>query len=206
MSCAERPYCPFALTVLAASWVLVAVFVGETGLLRLLPAATIPATLWSLVGILLLAYWKCRPFRSFIDRLDQRVLIAFHLTRFVGFYFLCLASRGELPARFANAAGWGDAIVAIGALLLLLRSTPKLVFLWNVAGLADILFVVIRAAMQLLTDRESMDPFTTLPLAFLPTLIVPVIIFSHIILFVRLLRPSRARGAEQGGQLTVISP
>ena len=50
----------------------------------------------------------------------------------------------------------------------------------------DILFVVASAARSGLTDPPSMIELTRLPLSLLPTFIVPLIIASHIVVFVRL--------------------
>jgi hypothetical protein len=186
----SQPYCSFCLTVIGAAWFLIALFIGETELLSVLPSATIPATVWSLVAVLLVAYWRIQPFRAFIEEVDTRVLIGLHLARFVGFYFLYLSARGQLPARFAIPAGWGDIVVAVGALTLLFFPAPRLLLLWNAVGLIDILFVVFSAARQLFTNRALMTPFTELPLSFLPTLVVPLIIASHCILFLRLRRTS----------------
>jgi hypothetical protein len=185
MDRAQRSYCTFTLTVIAAAWFLVALFIGESELLQLLPAAIIPITVWTLVGLLLLAFWRIQDFRLFIEALDIRVLISLHLTRFVGIYFIYLGARGALPSFLANSAGWGDILVAAGAAVLLFRPEPGWVYAWNVIGLLDIVAVVFSAAVQLLTNRHAMDPFTTLPLSFLPTLVVPVIIFTHFVIFAR---------------------
>lgn len=194
--CREKPYCTFALTVLGASWILVALFVGETEALRWLPPWAIPASIWSLAGALLLAYWKNRPFRSFVDDLDLRILVAVHLARFVGFYFLHLTSQGRLPPHVGIPAGWGDILVAFGALALVCRPEPRWIALWNLAGLADILWVIFSAARELLARPESMAEFTVLPLSFLPTLIVPLIIATHVVLFIRLRRKAAAIGQK----------
>ena len=200
MNCPDRPYCTFALTVIAAAWFLVALFIGETELLQFLPAPAIPVTVWSLVGILLVAFWKNRAFRSFVDQLGMRTLIALHLPRFIGFYLLYLSSRGELPAHFAIPAGWGDIGVAVGALVLLLRPTPKRILLWNTIGILEILFVVFTVGAQVLSNHESMNAFTALPLSFLPTFIVPLIITSHVVIFLRLRNPGAER-LPAGGAL-----
>ena len=49
---------------------------------------------------------------------DLRALALFHVTRFVGFYFLVLHARGELPWAFAVPGGWGDNITAAWVLVL----------------------------------------------------------------------------------------
>src|SRR2546430_1058598 len=78
-------------------------------------------------------------------------------------------------------------------LLLLSGSPPRAgrraaYILWNVLGLADILFVVVTAARLGVTDPESMAALLRLPLSLLPTFLVPLIIASHMVLGVRLAR------------------
>jgi hypothetical protein len=125
--------------------------------------------------------------------------------RFVGFYFLFLYSRGELPAKFALTAGWGDIIVALGAVLLLViptaRQSTRLIAAWNVIGLVDILLVVATAAGLAFANRESMSALTRLPLSFLPTMIVPLIISSHVAIIARLARKPEALPAPAHAQV-----
>jgi hypothetical protein len=60
------------------------------------------------------------------------------------------------------------------------------VLIWNVVGLIDILFVVVTAARIVMSEPETMTEFFHLPLGLLPTFIVPIIIVTHIVIFVRL--------------------
>lgn len=126
--------------------------------------------------------------------IDVRWLVGLHLTRFVGIYFLYLYGRGQLPYAFAVLGGWGDIAVASLAVVLLLLGSPARTWrriaymLWNVLGLADILFVVVTAARLAAADPESMAALLRLPLSLLPTFLVPLIIASHVVLGVRLAR------------------
>jgi hypothetical protein len=150
--------------------------------------------LLGLTGLLLLATYGLPRLRAWAYAIDARWLVALHLSRFVGFYFLALYGRGELSQAFAVTAGWGDNIVASLALLLLLLGPPTiksrwpLYLIWNVIGLADILFVVASAARLGMADPQSIRALLRLPLNLLPTFLVPLIIVSHVVLFARLAR------------------
>jgi hypothetical protein len=130
------------------------------------------------------------------DPVDLRSVIAMHLTRFIGIYFLVLYARGLLPFDFAVLGGWGDiAIAATAVLWLVLTREPAahrgLLLLWNLCGLVDILFVIATAARMAAADPASMGPLRTLPLSLLPTFLVPLIIASHVLIFWRLGRAAR---------------
>ena len=112
-----------------------------------------------------------------------------HFTRFVGIYFLVLGNRGDLPEGFAKPAGIGDIVIAIAAGFLVLVPQlrgRKILLIWNTLGLLDIIFVAFAALRFGLKDWQSMAPVRALPLSLLPTFIVPLIIVSHILIFVRL--------------------
>jgi hypothetical protein len=187
-----QKFCPFTLSVLGAGWFLIALFIGETELLSLLPGPATPITLFGLTLAILSLFWICQSFRTWVNQLQLKTLISLHLVRFMGIYFLFLHSRGQLPATFALTAGWGDIVVALGAVLLLLipaaRYSSRAVLAWNAIGLVDILLVVATAAGLAFANRASMSALTRLPLSFLPTMIVPLIITSHIAIMFRLIR------------------
>lgn len=111
--------------------------------------------------------------------------------RFIGFYFLVLHARGELPRAFAVPGGWGDIATATLALLVATMSAEtrlgKRAYLaWIVFGLLDILFVVATATRLFLADPDSMCALLRLPFSLLPTFIVPLILATHVMLFARL--------------------
>ena len=125
--------------------------------------------------------------------INLRWLVLFHVTRlFAGAYFLVLCQRGQLPCGFARTAGWGDIIVGVLALAVVgaVRTEFAKTFLltWNTIGLIDIIFVVFSALRFGLQDWQSMHALRGLPLSLLPTFLVPLIITSHVLIFVRLAR------------------
>ena len=142
--------------------------------------------------LLLVAFVALARFRRWLRALDLRWLVALHLTRFIGIYFLIVYYRDEtLPRAFAVPGGWGDIIVATLAFGLLAAAgelEPKrwLVGLWNTLGLIDILFVVATASRLALADPDSLNALLRLPLSLLPTFLVPLIITGHVVVFWRI--------------------
>ena len=148
-----------------------------------------PKAILSIAAALGLALAIVRPLREWAFRVDIRRLIAFHLTRFVGIYFLYLYSRHELPYDFAVRGGIGDIIVATIALALLfaVRFRPAIVA-WNLLCLADIVAVVVTAARSEMAVPGSMHHLDQFPLILLPTFVVPVIIVTHVLMLLRSVR------------------
>ena len=176
---------------LLGAWFLAALGVGGAGALVDLRPPWPQAILVSLTLATLLSLYRIGPIHSWAIHVDPRRLVAFHLTRFVGIYFLVLYSRGELPYEFAVIGGWGDIIVAAAAIPLMLTGPltsgrRRLYLIWNVVGLVDILFVVATATRLALVDPASMAPLLRLPLSLLITFVVPVVIASHVWLFRRI--------------------
>jgi hypothetical protein len=180
------------VTLGLCAWFGVALIVGAFGVLdRARPPAP-----QILIGVLTLVtlglIFTVRPLRHWCCAIPVRPLVALHLTRFIGFYFLYLASRGQLAPAFAVPAGRGDIAVAVGAVLLLLWVPPRapagrrFYLLWNVLGTLDILLVIVNAAFVGLADPDSMRALLHLPLSLLPTFLVPLIIVSHVLLFRRI--------------------
>ena len=192
MKTPERSQNNLIVAILAA-WLCFALAVGVAGSFRNASAPIVAATVWGLAALVLLAIWKIPFIRDWVAIVDLRTVVALHLTRFVGIYFLILAQHGKLPPGFARPAGVGDIVVAIAAVVLLaapgLRSWHKLLRLWNFLGFIDIVFVAFSALRFGLQDWQSMAALRTLPLSLLPTFLVPLIIASHVLIFVRLTAP-----------------
>jgi hypothetical protein len=178
----------FVSFVLAA-WFCFALAVGIANWFQSASAPVVALTVWTLTGLVLLACWKVDPISTWAANVDLRWLVLLHTTRFVGFYFLILCRRGELSCAFAAPAGIGDIAVAAATVIILLvpkfRASRRLLLIWNTLGLIDIVFVVSSALRFGLSDWPSMAPLRELPLSFLPTFLVPLIIVSHVLIFVR---------------------
>jgi hypothetical protein len=183
-----------AVLLIGLGWLLIATAFGAAGVMRSLPPAVTPLALLGLTAIVLAVAWRRAGFQAWLSTLDERWLVALHLPRFVGFYFLYLYGNGQLPYAFAVPAGWGDIAVASLAAILLVAGPPRdarrraAYIMWNVLGLVDILFVVATAGRLVLADPLSMAALRGLPLSLLPTFLVPLLIASHVVLGVRLLR------------------
>ena len=183
---------PVALVIRLVFWLWfgAAVAAGHFLVLQRIPPPAIPGIIFGLTGLVLLGYFALRSVREWVDRLDLRTLVLLHLTRFVGIYFLVLFQRGELPRAFAVPGGIGDLAVATLALPVALAPLAepqrlRAIFIWNVVGLADIALVLATAVRINLADPAQLHALTYLPLSLLPTFLVPLIIATHVIIFVR---------------------
>lgn len=187
------------VVLILLGWLLLAIALGAAGGLRLLRPPAVPLVLLGLTVAVLAAGWFVAPLRAWLMQVDERWLVALHLTRFVGIYFLYLYGHGRLPYAFAVPGGWGDIAVASLAAALLWWGSPRdprrrpAYVAWNLLGLADILFVVLTAARLVSANPGSMAELLRWPLSLLPTFLVPLIIASHVGLGVRLARRPQAR-------------
>src|SRR6266542_5145902 len=181
-----------SVTLVLLGWLCFAVGLG--GWFHNASAPAVAATVWTLTALVLLACWKIIPVRVWALNVDVSWLVLLHVTRlFAGAYFLVLCQRGQLPCAFATPAGWGDIGIGVLAVAVVSAMRPtqfaKLFLLsWNMLGLIDIVFVVASALRFGLRDWQSMHALRELPLSLLPTFLVPLIISSHVLIFVRQVR------------------
>ncbi len=180
------------------AWFVLAVIAGASGVLASMAPPRPQFLLLGLTVGLIAAGVLVPSFRAWLAQVHLRTVIAVHVTRFIGIYFLMLYARGLLPFQFAVVGGWGDIAIAATALLWLVVATEPeahatLLWVWNLSGLIDIALVVITAARLGMADPASMAPLRTLPLSLLPTFLVPLIIGSHVLIFWRLRRASSGR-------------
>ena len=187
---------PLSLAIRAALWIWLigALAVGQYHWLARAPAQAVPAVILALTGLLVLAYRVFGGFRAWIEAIDLRALVLFHLTRLAGFYYLVLYHRGDLSYAFAVPAGFGDILVAVLAVIVAFvpfstENRARFTYLWNVVGFIDLL-LVFATATRLSFHRDNYDLFelTRLPLSLFPTFLVPLLLGSHLAIFARLKR------------------
>jgi len=123
------------------------------------------------------------------DTLSWRALFGMHALRLLGIWFVILGAKGLLAASFATRAGWGDIVVALGAIALALAaSRPKsLIYVWNTFGLLDLIVAVGTATIVVRSGAvPGIQPLTHLPLNLVPMFFVPLFIASHVAIYRRL--------------------
>jgi hypothetical protein len=137
------------------------------------------------------------------------VLIALHVSRLAGGFFLLLNNDGRLANPFAGVAGWGDiaaAVLAVPVAIIAYRQRAGWtgwVLAWNVLGLIDfVVAVALGVTSQPGTPiRVFMEPpgaaiLGQLPWRFIPAFYVPLLTIVHIGIFIRLWR-GRTGAARQ---------
>lgn len=191
------------LALVAVIWLSAGVAVSVTGAFSRAPfLAPIVVLVGSVALVLGARVW--RPLGDVSARLSTRAILFGQALRApIGGLFLLELESGHLPATFAVRAGWGDIAAGLAALALaLLRSGPRgerepsrnLALAWGLFGLADILLVVGTAGYLAvgLRDPLLLSAFDRFPYGLLPTVVVPLVISTHVAL---LARAWRARGA-----------
>ncbi len=174
------------LLFLLVAWGLLATITGARHLLAHLPPAGAQLLIAGLTLGFSVALARVGWLKTAAAALSVRTILAAHLVRFVGIYFLWLHTQGRIPVEFAQRAGWGDIAAAVGALVLLFwpegAGFRRALFWWNLLAAAD-LFVAVGTAGWLNFIRPgSMVEITELPLTLIPLWAVPVLLSSHILL------------------------
>jgi hypothetical protein len=156
----------------------------------------VPATLLPFAFFLtaLVGGWYLLPrFRSALHSIPLAALVGLNAARLGGVFFIILAADDRLSAPFAPVAGLGDMLVATLAVPLALMaardelwSTTWIRF-WNALGALDLVVAVslgILSApgtpLRVFTDGPGTEAMTTLPWAFVPSMIVPLFLLIHL--------------------------
>lgn len=149
--------------------------------------------------------------RALADRATPARLAAPQTWRIFGVVFLILMVTGDLPAEFAVPAGLGDIAIGISAPFIARRLAAgdrRGAIAFNVLGIVDLVTAVtlgVLAApgpLQLLQVTPSTEAMTLLPLALIPTVVVPICIALHILSLRRLSASYLAR--QENPQLASV--
>jgi hypothetical protein len=161
------------------------------GLLRLLMSAMILLP----IAVFAIAYRGNEAFRTRVLSIDTGILVILHSWRMVGMGFLFLYAHNVLPGLFAWLAGVGDMLAAAGAMVIgtaLLKGkmvSRQALWSWNSFGLLDfIIAIVVGTSLRsvYLGGAVNTDAMAQLPLSLVPTVIVPLYVITHIIIYLQL--------------------
>jgi hypothetical protein len=139
--------------------------------------------------------WPALRNRSTVDAL--RPILTLHSFRFVGLAFLIPGIVSpKIPADFARHAALGDFITAVLALAAsaALPGSMGLLLVWafNVFGAIDLLNAMYQG------NRTHLDPGQLGAAYFIPTLLVPLLLVTHGLVFRLLLRRDAASNSVVG--------
>jgi hypothetical protein len=140
-------------------------------------------------------------FRAGLGTLNVRAVVLAHGIRaVVGPAFVVQAARGVLPDAFGRPVGWGDLVAGALAIVVAAVARPdqprgrRLLYAWNILAFLDILmaFASAQRLVFFVGDARMASGLGHLPFSFVPWLLVPFILASHLWLFGRLRRTGGA--------------
>jgi len=166
-----------------------------------MPVINVPFVL-SVAGAFLtssvVAYIYAWPALRALPRLNAlRLLASFHAFRFFGMNFLVVGFVSpELSSHFASRVGWGDLIAAVLALISMAALSWRwsiaipVVWIFNVWGTLDLLNAYYMGVTQL------RDPGLMGAGIYVPALYVPLLLVSHVMIFMLLLKSKATKQAQ----------
>lgn len=127
------------------------------------------------------------------------LLTGMNVGRVFAVLFLLVAAEGRMSGPFPHSAGWGDIITGAVALpLIWLAHDPArskaVLHLWNAFGMLDLVVAIVLGVMSAPGSLLQVFPgpgseaMTHLPLSFVPTVLVPMWMVLHAIIWVKLRR------------------
>ena len=151
------------------------------------------------------AAWISPSVRASLLGMPMPFLIGLNVWRVAGGFFLLLAAEGRLGGPFPYSAGWGDVItgaLALPVAWLALRGQGKaLAWSWNAFGMLDLVaalaFGIISAngsPLQLIHAGQGSQAVQMLPWSLIPTVLVPMFLIVHGVVFAQLAASRRSAG------------
>lgn len=201
---------------IAGLWIGLAVALATTGIYAV-TATPVPA-----VGVMValplivigVATLLSARVRETLLALPVPLLLGLNALRILpGAFILLLASQGKLSGPFPQSAGWGDIIVGVIAIPLLLAAarnfagSRRALLAWNILGTLDLLEAVALGVLsapgsplQIFGGAVGSTAMWSLPWSSIPTLLVPFYFITHGIIFARLLRGKRQTNVVAASQ------
>ena len=201
---------------IAGLWIGLAVALATTGIYAV-TATPVPA-----VGVMValplivigIATLLSARMRETLLALPVPLLLGLNALRILpGAFILLLASQGKLSGPFPQSAGWGDIIVGVIAIPLLLAAarnfagSRRALLAWNILGTLDLLEAVAPGVLsapgsplQIFGGAVGSTAMWSLPWSSIPTLLVPFYFITHGIIFARLLQGKRQTNVVAASQ------
>jgi hypothetical protein len=146
--------------------------------------------------------------RETLLALPVRLLLGLNALRILpGAFILLLASQGKLSGPFPQSAGWGDIIVGVIAIPLMLAGVRNFagsrgaLLAWNILGTLDLLEAVALGVLsapgsplQIYGGAVGSTAMWSLPWSTIPTLLVPFYFVTHGIIFAQMARARQTTG------------
>jgi hypothetical protein len=123
--------------------------------------------------------------------------IGVNVFRLEGVFILALAGEGRLGGPFPQSAGWGDIVVGVLAIPLAILATrtganDARILAWNAFGILDLVLAVTLgiasgngSPLQLIHAGAGSAAIQMLPWSLIPTVLVPLFLISHAVVFAR---------------------
>jgi hypothetical protein len=199
------------LAGIAGTWIGLCAAVAAAGMLALtkpFPVIGIFVGL-PLAAAVIATAWPAA--RQAMLSIPMPLMIGLNIGRVFAVLFLLLAADGRLAGPFPHSAAWGDIITGVVAVPLLWLTTAAgtkhvtAVAAWNLFGAADLVLAIAFGVMsasgsplQVFHAGPGSEAMQYLPWAFVPTVLVPLWLILHAVIWVQLRRrtkPSLAAGA-----------
>jgi hypothetical protein len=170
-------------------WSVIAVAVTVTGLYAKVPPLAVQVTIASLTLAQILCFALIRSFREWTLQICMKRMVLFQSWRilpglsFLYFYY----SLGKFTFDFAVVGGIGDSLVALTVpfahMLVEPRSKARWLRLlgWQLFALTDLVLVIKSAIVGNLQNPATMEPLRHFPMSLIPTILVPLTLFIHLI-------------------------
>jgi len=146
--------------------------------------------IWAGMPLLIILFcWigNTRSFKAILRAVTLDSLIALHIFRLLGVFFIIIYGFHLLPAKFAFAAGLGDiitAILSVPVARMVAKAHPKrivAVYAWNIFGILDIVDLLIIAVIT--GANGNLREMTVFPFVWFPAFAPATILFLHAAVF-----------------------